>query len=160
MRVLLILLLIMAMAVNADAAETNIDIGLHPSGLVHEKLLISFVAEEDSEQLVYSLVNKPENLIVKDGNRDVSYEIAENGIYNIVIEKSIRRGQSYKILMEFDIKGLVEQLDNKYLFSFRYEPSEAGNLVIRVELPAGFVLADIDSAVSPKPSRINTDGRN
>ncbi len=160
MRVLLfICMLILAIGI-AEAADSSIKIGLQPSGVAREKIDIEFTAMQDANQVEYSLLNKPENLVVFEGNNELNHEITSNEFYDIIIDKEVRKGQTYRLRLEFDIKGLVSQSDNNYIFSFRYEPSESlNNFNLDVNLPRGFVLSDIESAASPSGYNIRTDGK-
>ena len=160
MRVLLLICMVILTIGIAEAADSSIKIGLQPSGVAREKIDIEFTALQDASQVEYSLLNKPENLVVYEGDNVISYEITNNEFYNIVINKDVTNGQTYRLRLEFDIKGLVSQLDDKYIFSFRYEPSEKlSNLNLDVNLPRGFVLSDLESAVSPSGYNVRTDGK-
>lgn len=160
MRVLLLIfMLILAIGV-AQAADSSVMIELQPSGVAREKIDVTFTAMQDASQVEYSLINKPENLVVFEGNNELTYEVTSNEFYNIVINKEVKKGQTYRLRLEFDIKGLVSQSDSKYIFSFRYEPSDnLNNLNLDVKLPRGFVLSELESAVSPSGYNVKTDGK-
>lgn len=160
MKVLLFICMVILTIGIAEAADSGVKIALQPSGAAREKIDIAFTALQDASQVEYSLLNKPDNLVVYEGSNELSYEITNNEFYDIVINKEVRKGQTYRLRLEFDIKGLVSQLDEKYVFSFRYDPSDKlSNLNLDVNLPRGFVLSDLESAVSPSGYNVRTDGK-
>lgn len=160
MRFLLWILVLLMLIGNVRGIDNNVDIMLLPSGAARESINIMFTANADADEIAYSLINYPENLKVYVNENEASYEIVENDLYDIVINKEVKRGEKYNIKLEFDIKGLIEQVDDKYIFSFRYEPEQIlDNFNLNVKLPKGFVLAEIESAVSPRASNIETNGR-
>ena len=160
MKYILLIAFLLLFAFNVSAAETKLEIELFPSGLASETIVFDLTAGQDSNQLVYSLQNNPENLKVYEGNTELNYKIEKNELYDIVIQKQVSKGERHKIILKFDIKGLVEQTGDKYIFSLKYElDSSFENLGVVAKLPDGFVLADIESAVSPGNYKIETDGR-
>ncbi len=161
MRVLLLLVLILLLAGSANALESNVKVDLLPSGAAHEVIEISFIADADADEVSYSLLNKPENLKVFQSTDELEHKVVKNEYYDIIISKQIKKGQSYRIRMEFDIKGLIRQLNRNYIFSFKYQPNtNFENFNIEVVLPRGFILAELESAVSPSGGVVSTDGKN
>lgn len=161
MRVLLLLVLILLLAGSANALESNVKVDLLPSGAAHEVIEISFIADADADEVSYSLLNKPENLKVFQSTDELEHKVVKNEYYDIIISKQIKKGQSYRIRMEFDIKGLIRQLNRNYIFSFKYQPNtNFENFNIEVVLPRGFILAELESAVSPSGGIVSTDGKN
>jgi len=159
MRVFPLLAFIAILTANAAAIDSNVKVDLLPSGAAREIIEISFTASQDADEISYGLLSSPENLKVYENNNLLEHEVIEDELYEIVIKKQIRKEQRYNLRMEFDIKGLVEQAEDKYIFSFKYLPVETDNFNFELKLPRGFVLADISSAISPAGYKINSDGR-
>lgn len=171
MRILLLFAVILLLAGCVNALENDVKVDLLPSGAAHEIVEITFIAGADADEISYSLLNQPENLKVYQITNTVSsiesvrldelsYKISKNEYYEVVINKQVKKGQNYKIKMEFDIKGLIRQLNRNYIFSFKYQPSTSfENFNIDVSLPKGFILTELESAVSPSGGKVGTDGK-
>lgn len=160
---LIILLLIRPVyAQNYSLDSYNMQLELFPSGLVREKIIIHMVdVKEDIDHITYSLITEPQDVVVYDESGNLEYEIVKNEEYQLIINKIIRKGGSAQITIEFDTKGLIEQVEKKYIFSFDFiPPTNIENFQIELKLPQGFVLSSLKQSVSPVPIEVYSDGRN
>jgi len=161
MKLWVFMVILMAFVSNVNALDTNIDIRLMSSGKSQEVITVEFTADEDLSGVDYSLLNKPDNLVVYDEKGDiVDFELIENELFDIILEKEIIAGESYQLRFEFEIEGLIEELEDKNVFSFRFLPADiVESFKLEVMLPRGYVLAELESAVSPAGYDISTDGK-
>jgi len=149
-------------AENYSIANYKIEISLTPSGLTSEKIQLEIMnSGNDLNNIAYSSLTLPENIRVYDENGNLPFNLTKNEENNIVIWKNIPGNSKAKINIEFDTKGLVEQAQNKYIFSFHYIPLvQTENFEMDLTLPQGFILSSIAQSVSPDPSKMSTDGKN
>lgn len=148
-------------ASNYSITNYNVEIDLTASGLSNEKIQLE-VSNLGStiDNIAYASLTPPENIKIYDENGELPYNLTKNGEYQIIVWKIIPPNSVQKINIQFDTKGLIEQAEKKYIFSFNYNPLvETKKFQMNLKLPQGFILSGIAQSVSPDPSNMKTDGK-
>ena len=122
---------------------------------VYERIEITFIPEEDSNSVTYTLDNTPVELKASSGSTS-TFEFMNN---DVIIYDDFKKGKEKKIVISFLSKSLVEKIGNTNVFSFKFFPTENANLKVFFPLPKGNIISEIDPAISPEPTEITTDGR-
>ncbi len=152
MKIFIILLLLLPITLAQEFDSYNLEISLEPSGLAHEKIESSFTINQDSNSILFSLDQEIQNV-----NSNFDSSLTNEGI---LINKNIKANEKNTIILEFDTKDLIKQSGKNFIFSLDFSiPFNSKNTQIKLNLPEGFILADVESPVSPKPPKIETDGK-
>lgn len=141
------------------AQETNIKLYLTPSGITKEEIIISFTPEEDANSISYILDEVPYEIKITSNNKEIPY-IFDTESNEILIQKELKAGIAEKITLDFELKDSVEQIKKQYAFhAVFFNPIPENSLSVALSLPQGYILSEVSSAVSPKPSQMLTDGK-
>mgnify|MGYP001604237255 CR=1 FL=1 len=156
-KLILLFTLIIITAVSGQEIEYySSEIALEPSGLAHQKIETTFSLRENANSFLFSIDQDIENIKVYDNN-DIDYLLTDEGI---LINKDIRANEKNTVFIEFDSKELVRQSGKNFIFSLDFLlPSKPKNAKIKLVLPEGFVLSDLEPSISPKAKEIETDGK-
>jgi len=142
-----------------NAQETNIKLSITPSGLVMHEVLLSFIPNEDSNNISYIVNEKPYEIKLTSNDKEIPY-ILYTKPDEILIQKQLRRGVAEKIFLAFEVKDSVEQIKKQYVFhTVFFNNVPENSLSIELSLPQGYILSDSNSDVLPKPSQMLTDGK-
>ncbi len=157
MKIIIIFLLLLLPIASAQEIESyDLEITLIPSGLVHQKIKIRFILNQDTNNLLFATDYEIQNIKVYD-TKELNFSLTDKGI---VLNEDIKANEENIIFIEFDAKNLIVQSGKDFIFSYNLElPSAPKKTTLNLILPEGFVLADIEPSVSPKPSKIETNGK-
>lgn len=150
-----LLLLLLPITLAQEFSSYNLEISLTPSGVAHQRIQNTFALNKNADSVLFLTNSDIQNINIVDSIE--GYSLTDKGL---LIKKNIKANQENNILIEFDSKGLVKQSGKDFIFSLDpYLPFDPKQTRIKLNLPEGFILSDIDSPISPKPSKIETDGK-
>ncbi|MEK6934514.1 MAG: winged helix-turn-helix transcriptional regulator [Nanoarchaeota archaeon] len=153
----LLLLLLLSIASGQEFDNYNLEISLEPSGLAHQKMENTLTLNRNTEEILFSTREDIQNIKVYDEYNNLDFTLTDQGI---LINKEIIANKQSNINIEFDSPGLVKQSGKDFIFSLDLSiPFISKQTQIKLNLPEGFVLSDIDSPISPKPTNIDSDGK-
>ncbi|MBI2452390.1 winged helix-turn-helix transcriptional regulator [Candidatus Pacearchaeota archaeon] len=153
MRKIILLLLLLSTVSAQEFDYYNLEISLTSSGLAHQKIENIFILDKETNDILFSINQDIENIKVPQNE----FTFTEQGI---LIHKNIKPDEKNLVEIEFDTKDLVKQSGSNFIFSMDFSlPFVSKNTQIKLNLPEGFILSDIDPPASPKPTVIETDGK-
>jgi hypothetical protein len=136
----------------ALADGQSIDVDLKENGIVEQQVQLTFIADRTYDSFEYSLAKRPLSVLY-----DGEYELADQGNGTLLtLFQEVAPGSntiSFTLLYE---DGVLEN-GRLRTFALQLQPGVLMNL--SVTIPPGYVLADVSPTVSPKPDRIDSDGR-